>query len=67
MAAKKQQTHAKKARELAVKERRERKQAKKAEAAARRAAGVEWTAGNGDGVPDGDDHAEGEVVPDEAR
>jgi hypothetical protein len=37
--AKKQQTHAKRARELAVKERRERKKAKKAEAAAERAAG----------------------------
>jgi hypothetical protein len=41
MAAKKQQTHAKKTRELAVKEKRERKRAKKAEAAALRAAGVE--------------------------
>jgi hypothetical protein len=40
MPAKKQQTHAKRARELAVKERRERKVAKKAEAAARRAAGL---------------------------
>jgi hypothetical protein len=39
MAAKKQQTHAKRARELAVKERRERKRAKKAEAAALRANG----------------------------
>jgi hypothetical protein len=37
--AKKQQTHAKRARELAIKERRERKRAKKAEAAAQRAAG----------------------------
>ena len=37
--AKPQQTHAKRARELALKERRERKQAKKAEAAAQRAAG----------------------------
>ncbi len=34
MAAKKQQTHAKRARELAVKEKRERKQAKKAARAA---------------------------------
>ena len=34
MSAKKQQTHAKRARELAVKERRERKRAKKAERAA---------------------------------
>jgi hypothetical protein len=41
MSAKKQQTHAKRARELAVKERRELKRAKKAEAAALRAAGVE--------------------------
>ena len=40
MAAKKQQTHAKRARELAVKERRERKRAKKAEAAAQREAGT---------------------------
>ena len=37
--AKKQQTHAKRAREIALKERRERKQAKKAEAAAQRAEG----------------------------
>ena len=37
--AKKQQTHAKRAREVALRERRERKQAKKAEAAAQRAAG----------------------------
>jgi hypothetical protein len=37
--AKSQQTHAKRARELALKERRERKQVKKAEAAAQRAAG----------------------------
>ena len=42
MASKKQQTHAKRARELAVKEKRERKQAKKAEAAAIRAAGGTW-------------------------
>ena len=38
MPARKQQTHAKRARELAVKEKRERKLAKKAEAAAERAA-----------------------------
>jgi len=37
MPARKQQTHAKRARELAVKEKRERKRAKKAEAAALRA------------------------------
>jgi hypothetical protein len=36
MPAKKQQTHAKRARELAVREKRERKQAKKAEARAAR-------------------------------
>jgi hypothetical protein len=44
MAAKKQQTHAKRARELAVKERRERKRAKKAE----RAAAAEGLPTNGD-------------------
>ena len=47
MAAKKQQTHAKRARELAIKEKRERKQAKKAAAAALRAAGGEPGADNG--------------------
>lgn len=41
MAAKKQQTHAKRARELAVKEKRERKRAKKAEVAALRALGID--------------------------
>jgi hypothetical protein len=40
LGAKKAQTHAKRARELAVREKRERKRAKKAEAAAQRAAGV---------------------------
>jgi len=50
MAARNQQTHAKRARELAVKERRERKRLKKAEAAARRAAGIDGTA-----LPDGTD------------
>lgn len=61
MAAKKQQTHAKKARELAVKERRERKRAKKAEVAAQRAAGIVSPAENGDGgsvVLDEEAHAE---------
>ncbi len=43
MAAKKQQTHAKRARELAVKERRERKRVKKA----MRASG-EWPVADGD-------------------
>lgn len=56
MAAKKQQTHAKRARELAVKERRERKQAKKATALAQRAAG--GTAANGEGSPVGEEHTE---------
>ncbi len=41
MAGRSQQTHAKRARELAVKERRERKRLKKAEIAALRAAGVD--------------------------
>ena len=41
MAGRSQQTHAKRARELAVKERRERKRLKKAEVAALRAAGVD--------------------------
>ncbi len=40
MAGRKQETHAKRARELALRERRERKRAKKAEAAAQRAQGV---------------------------
>jgi hypothetical protein len=44
MAAKKQQTHAKRARELAVKERRERKRARKAE----RAMAAEGVPTNGD-------------------
>jgi hypothetical protein len=39
MAARSPQTHAKRAREIAVKERRDRKRAKKAEAAAARRAG----------------------------
>jgi hypothetical protein len=52
MAGKKQQTHAKRARELAVKERRERKRAKKAEAAAQRAAGIDPTRVEvGEGTP----------------
>jgi hypothetical protein len=51
MPARKQQTHAKRARELAVKEKRERKRAKKAEAAALRA-----------GVPLGDESV-GEHTP----
>ena len=48
----KQQTHAKRARELALKERRERKRAKKAEAAAERAAAKREAApADGDGPP----------------
>jgi hypothetical protein len=54
MSAKKQQTHAKRARELAVKERRERKRAKKAEAAALRAAGIDPAVGVADGEIDAD-------------
>jgi hypothetical protein len=46
MAAKKQQTHAKRARELAVKERRERKRAKKAE----RAIAAQGAPMNGDDI-----------------
>ena len=54
MAAKKQQTHAKRARELAVKEKRERKRAKKAE----RAAGLLPESENGGGAPDADGQTE---------
>lgn len=57
MAAKKQQTHAKRARELAVKERRERKRARKAE----RAIAAE------EGAPlDGDDGAFLQLPDDES-
>lgn len=51
MAARSQQTHAKRARELAVKERRERKRAKKAEAAAQRAAGDDASAVDNGSAP----------------
>ena len=54
MAAKKQQTHAKRARELAVKEKRERKQAKKAA----RAAGGAPEADNGSDVSAAEEQAE---------
>jgi hypothetical protein len=68
MAAKKQQTHAKRARELAVREKRERKQAKKAEAAAVRAAGGVWPSPEHEnGLPDGDEQTEPETVAEEAR
>ena len=56
MGAKKQQTHAKRARELAVKERRERKQAKKAAAAALRAAGGVPATEDGNGFPAAEHH-----------
>jgi hypothetical protein len=58
MAAKKQQTHAKRARELAVKERRERKRAKKADAAAQRAGGGAPAADNESGFPEAEGQAE---------
>jgi hypothetical protein len=45
MASKRPETMAKRARELAVKERRDRKRERKAEAAARRAAGIAPTGG----------------------
>jgi hypothetical protein len=67
MAAKKQQTHAKRARELAVREKRERKQAKKAEAAAVRAAGGTWPPEHENGVPGADGQTEPETVSEEAR
>lgn len=60
MAAKKQQTHAKRARELAVKERRERKKAKKAERLAAAAEGIPM---NGDG--DGDDGGDTPEMPED--
>jgi hypothetical protein len=62
MAAKKQQTHAKRARELAVKEKRERKRAKKAD----RAAGI-WPAGDGDDLPVDEEQAETETAQDVAQ
>ena len=51
--ASKGQTHAKRARELALQEKRERKRAKKAEAAEQRAAGIvpEWAEG-GESAPE---------------
>jgi hypothetical protein len=52
MAARNPQTHAKRARELALRERRERKRVKKAEAAARRAA--EAAPATGEEVPPAD-------------
>lgn len=64
MAAKKQQTHAKRARELAVKERRERKRAKKAE----RANAVEGVPMDGDdsgALMDGDDSGASPELPED--
>jgi hypothetical protein len=64
-AKKKQQTHAKRARELAVKERRERKRAKKAE----RAMAAEGVLTDAEGVPmDGDESGDDstEVPEDES-
>jgi hypothetical protein len=58
MAGRKQQTHAKRARELAVKERRERKAARKAE---RAAGGPEVTDGiDSDGIDSDAEGAEGD-------
>ena len=57
MPARKQQTHAKRARELAVKERRERKRAKKAD----RAAGLLPAANGEDGAVEGEAPAETEA------
>jgi hypothetical protein len=64
MAGRNPQTHAKRARELAVKERRERKRAKKAEAAARRASGAEAPTPEHDidESPTGDDESPAEDV-----
>lgn len=59
--AKPQQTHAKRARELALKERRERKQAKKADAAAQRAAAGVPATNEGSGAPETEGHAETEA------
>jgi len=58
------QTQAKRARELALKEKRERKQAKKAA----RAAGEPWPAnGNDDGSPETEDQAVTEAGPAETE
>ena len=64
MPARKQQTHAKRARELAVKERRERKQAKKAERRAGIALGDESLGEDTPALEEGEDSpvpAEGEA------
>jgi hypothetical protein len=56
--ATKGQTHAKREREMALKERRERKRAKKAEAAAQRAADNSSTAGSDNTAPGAGEQAE---------
>jgi hypothetical protein len=67
MAAKKQQTHAKRARELAVKERRERKRAKKAERATA-AQGAPTTADERGAFPEmPEDESAAGMAPVEAR
>jgi hypothetical protein len=55
--AAKQETHAKRARELALRERRERKRARKAEAAAQRVAGSPPALDSGGGAPGGEGQA----------
>ena len=55
MATRNPQTQAKRAREVALRERRERKQAKKAEAAARRAAGELPVVDDGSGAPEAEE------------
>ena len=60
MPAKKQQTHAKRARELAVKEKRERKRAKKAERALAAEGGLTT-----EGEDENEDGASAEVLEDE--
>jgi hypothetical protein len=64
LGAKKAQTHAKRARELAVKEKRERKRAKKAEAAALRAAGLTPQDDEGE-LQDDETTPEGAELPDD--
>lgn len=62
MASKKQQTHAKRARELAVKEKRERKRAKKAERALAAEGGLTI---EGEGEDQNEDGASAELLEDE--
>jgi len=63
MGAKKQQTHAKRARELAVKERRERKRAKKAERALAAEGGPEVAEDGGVSPEMPEDESAAEVAP----